>query len=85
MEQQRSDGDGLASAVTPIQGNNQLMSTVWGGVVERKGRFWGDGTAEKVEVESIGWWYLSSTQSIPSLHSGHPSAEKGPDTTPHAS
>ncbi len=37
MEQGRSDGNGLASAVPTIRGNNQLMSTVLGGVDEREG------------------------------------------------
>ena len=37
MERRQSDGDGLTSAVPPIRGNNQLMSTGWGGVDEREG------------------------------------------------
>ena len=55
MERRRSDGDGLMSAVPPIRGNNQLMSTVWGGVDEREGRFWGTEGQKRVEVEAIGW------------------------------
>ncbi len=55
MERQRSDDDGLASAVPPIQGNNQLMLTVWGGVDEREGQFWGTEGQKRVEVEAIGW------------------------------
>jgi hypothetical protein len=43
------------------------------------------GRQKSVEVESIGWWHLSSTQSIPNLRTGHPSAEKGPETIPHTS
>ncbi len=46
----RCDGDGrpatrktLTSAARPIQRNHQLMSTVWGGVDEREGQFWGRG------------------------------------------
>ena len=41
MERRRCDGDGLASAVPPIQGSNQLMSTVWGGVNQKEGQFRG--------------------------------------------
>jgi len=41
MERRRCDGDGLASAVPPIRGNNQLMSTVWVGVDQKEGRFRG--------------------------------------------
>ena len=55
MERGQSDGDGLASAVPPIRGNNQLMSTVWGGVDEREGRFGGTEGQKRVEVEAIGW------------------------------
>ena len=85
MKRQKSDGDGLVSAVPPIRGNNQLMSTVWGGVDKREGQFWGTEGQRWVEVEATGWWHLSSTQSIPNLHSGHPGAEKGPETIPHTS
>jgi hypothetical protein len=38
---------------------------------------------ESVELEAIGWWHLSSTQSIPNLHSGHPGAEKGKEHILH--
>jgi hypothetical protein len=62
MGRRRSDGDGqsamcrmLTSPVPPIQGNNQLMLIVWGGVDEREGRFWGTGGQKRVEVEAIGW------------------------------
>ena len=55
MEQRRCDGDGLASAVAPIRGNNQLMPTVWGGVDQREGRFRGTEGQKRVEVEAIGW------------------------------
>jgi hypothetical protein len=54
MERRRCDGDGLASAVPP-RGNNQLMSTVWGGVDQREGRFRGTEGQKRVEVEAIGW------------------------------
>jgi hypothetical protein len=37
----------LASAASPIRGNNQLMSTVWGGVDKREGQFRGGGATEK--------------------------------------
>ena len=71
MERRRSDGDGLASAVPPIRGNNQLMSTVWGGVVEREGRFWGDGTAEKCRggVDWVVAFELHSINSKPTFRS----------------
>ncbi len=55
MERRRSDGNGPASAVPIIRGNNQLMSTVWGGVDEREGRFGGMEGQKRVEVEAIGW------------------------------
>ena len=55
MERRQSDGDGLASAVPPIRGKNQLMPTVWGGFDEREGRFWGTEGQKRVEVEAIGW------------------------------
>ena len=55
MECQQSDGDGLASALPPIRGNNQLMSTVWGRVDEREGQFRGKEGQKRVEVEAIGW------------------------------
>ncbi len=55
MEQQQSDGDGLASAVPPIWSNNQLMLTVWGGVNKREGRYWGTEGQKRVKVEAIGW------------------------------
>jgi hypothetical protein len=51
---QRCNGDGrpatrrtLASTMPPIRDNNQLMSTVWGGVDGREGQFQGGGTTEK--------------------------------------
>jgi hypothetical protein len=49
------NNDGLTSAVPPIRGNNQLMSTVWGGVGKREGRFWGTEGQKRVEVEVIRW------------------------------
>ena len=56
MERRRCDGNGLASAVPPIRGgNNQLMSTVWGGVDKREGQFRGTEGQKRVEVEAIGW------------------------------
>ena len=55
MERQRSDGNVLASAVPPIRGNKQLMSTVWGGANKREGRFRGMEGQIMVEVEAIGW------------------------------
>jgi hypothetical protein len=69
-EQQQSDGDGLASAVPPIRGNNQLMLTVWGGVDERERRFWGTQGQKRVEVEAIGWrsLHLHSTNSKSTFH-----------------
>ena len=55
MEQQQSNDDGLASAVPPIQGNNQFMSTVWGQDDKREGQFWGTEKGQKrVELEAIG-------------------------------
>jgi hypothetical protein len=55
MERRQCDGIGLASAVPPIRGNNQLMLTVWGGVDKREGRFKGTEGQKRVEVEAIGW------------------------------
>jgi hypothetical protein len=56
MEQRRCDGNGLMSAVPPIRvGNNQLMSTVWRGVDEREGQFWGTEGQKRVDVEAIRW------------------------------
>ena len=55
MEQRQCDGDGLVSAVPPIRGINQLMLTVWGGVDQKEGRFWGTEGPKWVEVEAIGW------------------------------
>jgi hypothetical protein len=43
------------SAVPPIRGNNQLMTTVWGGVEEREGQFCVTGGQKMVEGEVIGW------------------------------
>jgi hypothetical protein len=70
------DGDGrpatrrtLASAAPTIRGNNQLMSTVWGGVDEREGHFRGGGRQKRVEVEEIEWrsLHLHSINSKPTF------------------
>ena len=55
MERRQSDGDGLVSAVPPIRGINQLMSTIWRGVDEREGRFRGMEGQKRVDLEAIGW------------------------------
>ena len=54
MRQQQCDGNGqsttckmLATDVPRIRGNNQLMSTVWGGVEEGEGQFRGGEMTEK--------------------------------------
>ena len=64
---QRCDGNGLpvtcrmlASGAPPIRGNNQLMSTVRGGVDEGDGQFWGEGATEKGQGggdKQPVWWY----------------------------
>jgi hypothetical protein len=52
------DGDGLASAVPPIRGKNQLMLPVWGGVDKRGDGFGGrkdrkgQGGSDLVEITS---------------------------------
>ena len=88
----RCDGDGrpatrrtLASAAPPIQGNNQLMSTVWGGVDKREGQFRGGEDRKGSMWRRLSGDHFISTQSIPNLPSGHPSAEKGPEPIPHVS
>jgi hypothetical protein len=64
----------LASAAPPIRGNNQLMSTVWGGVDEREGQFFGGGDNRKgSQWRRLSGDHFISTQSIPNLPSGHPS------------
>ncbi len=62
MGQQGCGGNGqpatcrmLASAAPPIQGNNQLMWTVWGGGDKRGEQFGGIEPQERVKVESIDW------------------------------
>ncbi len=45
----------LASAVSPIQSNNQLMWTVWGGGDEREGQFGVIEPQKRVKVELIEW------------------------------
>ncbi len=46
----------LASAAPPIiQGNNQLMKTVWGGGDKKEGHFGGIEPQKQVEVELIEW------------------------------
>ncbi len=72
----RCDGDGrpatrrtLASAAPTIQGNNQLVSTVWGGVDEREGQCRGGGRQKRVDVEEIEWrsLHLHSINSKPTF------------------
>jgi hypothetical protein len=62
MGRQQCDGDGwpatcrtLASAIPPIEGNNQPMWTVWGGGDEREGQFGGQKTSDQAKVELIEW------------------------------
>ena len=73
---QRCDGNGrpatrrtLTSAAPPIRDNNQLMSTVWGGVDEREGQFLRGGRQKRVEVEEIEWrsLHLHSINSKPTF------------------
>ncbi len=62
MVQRQCNGNGrpatcrtLASAVSPIQGNNQLMWPVWGGGDKREGQFGGIEPQKRVKVELIEW------------------------------
>jgi hypothetical protein len=61
----------LASAVPLIQGNNQLMWTLWGGEDEREGQFGGIEPQKRVEVELIEW-RLIDLHSINSKSTFHP-------------
>jgi hypothetical protein len=58
--------------VPPIQGNSQLMVTVWGGGEERVGQFGGMEQQIRVKVEAIWWRYWTFTKSPPNLSSAYP-------------
>jgi hypothetical protein len=69
--QQGFDGNGwpatcrtLASAAPPIQDNNQLMWTVWGGGDKREELLGGIEPQKRVKVELIEWSQLFPTQLI---------------------
>ena len=61
--------------------------TVWGGVDEREGQFWGGDDRKGSMWRRLSGDHFISTQSIPNLPSGHPSAsaEKGPEPILHVS
>ena len=76
----------LTNPAPPIQGNNnQLMWTVWEEGNKSEWQYWGKGGHTRSRWRRLGGDHLNFTQLIPNLSSGHPSAEKGPESIPHVS
>jgi hypothetical protein len=89
MGGQKCDGNGrpatcrtLASAASPIQGNNQLIWMVWGGGDKREGHFGGVTSQKRVKVVLIEWRSFD-LQSIDSKSTFHP-PQSGKCTGPYS-